>query len=427
MLAASRAVWVSSTSFGSALRALLLVAALLLTMVALGACQQQPPPAPTVTTDAQPAPEPAPAPEITVPSTPATPAPVVTDDMRVRVALLLPLSGQHAALGQSMRRAAEMALFDAGNDQFALLVEDTEGPGGAVTAAQAAIADGARLILGPLFAQQVNQVAPVARAAGVPVISFSTDRSVAGNNVYVMGILPELQIERVVTFAISRGYPRVAALLPNSTYGRTVAAALSEALVTANGSAGSVEFYDTSTTDMAPYVQRLAGARAGYDALLIPEGGDRLRLIAPLLPFYDIHAAEVKMLGSTLWDDPRLGAESGLAAGWFAAPPAESWRRFEQRYAQLYGNPPARLASLAYDGTALAAILAREAGPEAAQSGFIYDQPALTRSDGFAGIDGIFRFVPDGTIERGLAVLELQYNQIITIDPAPQSFDTVIY
>jgi branched-chain amino acid transport system substrate-binding protein len=426
MLAASRAVSVSSTSFGPALRALLLVAALLLTMVALGACQQQPSPPPTTTEAPPPTVEPAPPPEVSVPA-PTTPAPIVTDDMRVRVGLLLPLSGQHAALGQSMRRAAEMALFDAGNEQFALLVEDTEGPGGASAAAQAAIADGARLILGPLFAQQVNQIAPVARAAGVPVISFSTDRSVAGNNVYVMGILPELQIERVVTFAVSRGYLRIAALLPNSTYGRTVAAALNDALIAAAGNAGTVEFYDTGTTDMAPYVQRLAGARAGYDALLIPEGGDRLRLIAPLLPFYDIHAAEVKMLGSTLWDDPRLGAESGLAAGWFAAPPAESWRRFEQRYAQFYGNPPARLASLAYDGTALAAVLAREAGPEAAQSGFVYDQPSLTRADGFAGIDGIFRFVPDGTIERGLAVLELQYNQIITIDPAPQSFDNVIY
>ena len=215
MLAASRAVSVSSTSFGSALRVLLLVAALLLTMVALGACQQQPSPPPTTTEAPPPTVEPAPPPAVSVPA-PTTPAPIVTDDMRVRVGLLLPLSGQHAALGQSMRRAAEMALFDAGNEQFALLVEDTEGPGGAAAAAQAAIADGARLILGPLFAQQVNQIAPVARAAGVPVISFSTDRSVAGNNVYVMGILPELQIERVVTFAVSRGYPRIAALLPNS-------------------------------------------------------------------------------------------------------------------------------------------------------------------------------------------------------------------
>ncbi len=394
-------------------------------MVALGACQQQPPPPPATESQA-PTVEPAPAPSVTVPS-PTTPAPVATTDVRVRVGLLLPLSGQHAALGQSMRRAAEMALFDAGNDQFALLVEDTEGPGGAVAAAQAAIADGARLILGPLFAQQVMQVAPIARAAAVPVISFSTDRSVAGDNVYVMGILPELQIERVVSFAVSRGYPRIAALLPNSTYGRTVAAALNEAQLAASGSVGAVEFYDTATTDMAPYVQRLAGARAGYDALLIPEGGDRLRLIAPLLPFYDIHAADVKMLGSTLWDDARLGAESGLAAGWFAAPPADSWKRFERRYGQLYGTPPARLASLAYDGTALAAVLAREAGPDAAQSGIAYDRTALTRGDGFAGIDGIFRFVPDGTIERGLAVMELQYNQIVTIDPAPRTFQDAIY
>jgi ABC-type branched-subunit amino acid transport system substrate-binding protein len=426
MLAASRAVSVSSTSYRPALRALLLVAALLLTMVALGACQQQPPPPPTAAETPPPTAEPAPPPPVTAPA-PTPPGPVVTGDVRVRVGLLLPLSGQHAALGQSMLRAAEMALFDAGNDAFALVVEDTEGPGGAVAAAQAVLIQGSQLILGPLFAQQVTQIAPIARNAGVPVISFSTDRSVAGDGVYVMGILPELQIRRVVTFAVARGFPRVAALLPNSTYGRTVAQALNVAMLGSGGSVGAVEFYDTASTDMAPYVQRLAGARAGYDALLIPEGGDRLRLIAPLLPFYDIHAAEVKMLGSTLWDDPRLGAESGLAAGWFAAPPAESWHRFEQRYGQLYGAAPARLASLAYDGTALAAVLAREAGPEAAGAVALYDQPTLTRGDGFAGIDGIFRFMPDGTVERGLAVMELQYNQIITVDPAPQSFPDVIF
>jgi ABC-type branched-subunit amino acid transport system substrate-binding protein len=425
MLAVRRAVSIFRSSSDPAIRAVPLFAALFMTMVALGACQQQPPPPPATTEAPPPTVEPV-TPPVATP-VPTTPAPVVTGDTRVRVALLLPLSGQHAALGQSMLRAAEMAVFDAGNEQFALIIEDTETPGGAVVAAQTALREGAQLILGPLFAQQVAQVAPIARAAGVPVISFSTDRSVAGDNVYVMGILPELQIRRVVSFASSRGYPRIAALLPNSTYGRTIAQALNQAMLGTNGSVAAVEFYDTTTTDMAPYVQRLAAARSAYDALLIPEGGDRLRLIAPLLPFYDIHAAEVKMLGSTLWNDRRLGAESGLAAGWFAAPPADSWQRFEQRYGQLYGQAPARLASLAYDGTALAAVLAREAGLEAAQAGAFYDQTMLTRSDGFAGIDGIFRFAPDGSVERGLAVMELQYNQIVTIDPAPQSFQDVIY
>jgi ABC-type branched-subunit amino acid transport system substrate-binding protein len=400
--------------------------ALAITMVALGACQQQPPPPPP-TTQVEPAPAPTYIPPTaTVEPAAPTPAPIVTDDGRVRVGLLLPLSGQHAVLGESMLHAAEMALFDADNDRFALVVHDTEGPGGAVGAAQQAIGEGARLILGPLFAQQVTQVAPVARAAGVPVVSFSTDRSVAGSDIYVMGIMPELQVQRVVAFAASQGYPRIAALLPSTAYGRAIAQALQQS-VSPSVQVGAVEFYDTGTTDLAPYVRRIAESRGSYDALLVPEGGDRLRLIAPLLPFYDIDPSVVRMLGSTLWDDVRLGSESGLAGGWFAAPPAESWQRFEQRYGQYYGTTPARLSTLAYDGTALAAVLARSAGPEATAAGAFYNRESLTRSDGFAGIDGIFRFRADGSVERGLAVMELQYGQIVTVDPAPQSFQDVIY
>ena len=427
MLAASRAVSTVWSSFRPAPRAILLAMVLLLAMLALAACGQQPPPPPATSSSSEPQPEPQPAPTPTpTTSQPVQPAPIVTGDARLRVGLLLPLTGQHAALGQSMLHAAEMALFDAGNDNIALIVKDTEA-GGAGAAAQAALTEGAQLILGPLFAAQVSQVAPVARGRNVPVVSFSTDRSVAGSNVYVMGIMPELQIRRVVAFATARGYPRIAALLPNSAYGRTVAQALNSAMVGTTGNVALVEFYDTNSTDMAPYVRRLASARASYDALLIPESGDRLRLIAPLLPFYDIHASDVRMLGSTLWDDVRLGAEAGIAGAWFAAPPAENWTRFEQRYRQLYGNAPARLASLAYDGTALAAALARDVGPEQIAAGAIYDQAALTRTDGFAGIDGIFRFAPDGTVDRGLAVMELQYNRILTVDPAPTSFQDAIY
>lgn len=434
MLAARRAVsicrsflnrtgagWLRAAPSAVTLSMLLVVAAF-----ALGACQQRvspsapppqatPPTTPPVT--ATPTPEPV----------PTMPAPIVTGDGRVHVALLLPLSGQHAALGRSMQSAAELALFDSGNDRFALVVRDTETAGGAGMAAQQAIAEGAQLILGPLFANQVSQVAPVARQAGVPVISFSTDRSVAGGDVYVMGILPELQIERVVTYASSQGLTRFAALVPNSTYGRNVVQALNLATGGGAGTVSSVEYYDTGTTDLAPYVQRIAGARDSYDALLIPESGDRLRLIAPLLPFYNIDSGTTRILGSTLWDNPRLGSEPGIAGAWFAAPPQESWQRFETRYRQLYGEPPARLASLAYDATALAAALARGAGPEAAASGVYYDRAAITQTDGFAGIDGIFRFQQDGSVQRGLAVMELQYGGIVTRDAAPVRFEDVIY
>jgi ABC-type branched-subunit amino acid transport system substrate-binding protein len=345
----------------------------------------------------------------------------------VRVALLLPLSGQNAALGRAMQSAAELALFDSGNEQFVLVVRDTETPAGAGGAASQAIAEGASLILGPLFSTQVSQVAPIARQAGVPVISFSTDRSVAGSDIYVMGILPELQVERVIRYATTNGLQRFAALVPNSTYGRTVVQALNLAAGGGTATVSSVEYYDTATTDLAPYVERIAGARDSYDALLIPEAGDRLRLIAPLLLFYNVDPAEKQILGTTLWSDTRLGSEPALQGAWFAAPPLQSWERFDQRYRQLYGEPALRLGTLAYDATALAAALARNAGPEAIAAGAIYDRATLTQTDGFAGVDGIFRFRVDGSVERGLAVMELQDGGIVTRDSAPSRFEDVIY
>ncbi|MEX2200649.1 MAG: penicillin-binding protein activator [Dongiaceae bacterium] len=399
---------------------------LLVAAFALGACQQRVPPAPPpqqATPQATPPVTEAPPPPVTDPA----PAPIVTDDGRVRVALLLPLTGQNAALGRAMQSAAELALFDSGNEQFALVVRDTETPAGAGGAAQQAIAAGASLILGPLFSTQVSQVAPIARQAGVPVISFSTDRSVAGSDVYVMGILPELQVERVIRYAAALGLQRFAALVPNSTYGRTVVQALNLAAGGGTATVSSVEYYDTATTDLAPYVERIAGARDSYDALLIPEAGDRLRLIAPLLLFYNVDPAEKQILGTTLWSETRLGSEPALQGAWFAAPPLQSWERFDRRYRQLYGEPALRLGTLAYDATALAAALARGAGPEAVAAGAIYDRAALTQTDGFAGIDGIFRFRLDGSVERGLAVMELQDGGIVTRDSAPSRFEDVIY
>jgi ABC-type branched-subunit amino acid transport system substrate-binding protein len=400
---------------------------LLVAAFALGACQQRVSPAPPPQQATPPA-----APPVTAAPTPPsvtapTPAPIVDEDGRVRVALLLPLSGSNAALGRAMQSAAELALFDSGNAQFALVVRDTETPAGAGGAAQQAIAEGASLILGPLFSTQVSQVAPIARQAGVPVISFSTDRSVAGSDVYVMGILPELQVERVVRYAAAHGLQRFAALVPNSTYGRTVVQALNLAAGGGTATVSSVEYYDTATTDLAPYVERIAGARDSYDVLLIPEAGGRLRLIAPLLLFYNVDPAEKQILGTTLWSDTRLGSEPALQGAWFAAPPLQSWERFDQRYRQLYGEPALRLGTLAYDATALAAALARGAGPEAMAAGAIYDRAALTQTDGFAGIDGIFRFRVDGSVERGLAVMELQDGGIVTRDSAPSRFEDVIY
>jgi hypothetical protein len=340
----------------------------------------------------------------------------------VPVGLLLPLSGRHAEVGAAMLEAAQMALFDVGDEALALLPRDTQGtPEGARRAAQQLLEQGARILLGPLLATSVSAVAPAARAAHVPVVAFSTDRTVAGQEVFLMGLLPQEQVGRVVAFARSQGHLRFAALAPNTPYGATVVSALKQAAAAHGAVVTQVEIYDPAG-DVTELVRRLADYSArrsaldsqirelegrddeasrraldrlraletlgdvGFDAIFIPEGGARLRAIAPLLPYYDIDPAKVRILGTGQWDDPSLGTEPALIGAWFAAPPPEARADLVARFTELHGHPPHRLATLAYDATALAAVLAQGADGrpdfsiEALTSKYGFASPASTGS-----------------------------------------------
>lgn len=395
----------------------------------------------------------------------------------VRVAILLPLSGPEARVGQALLNAAQLALFSLADDSFALLPVDTRGtPEGAAVAARSAIEDGARLILGPVFSSSVAAAAPVARAAGVPVISFSNDRSVAGNGVYIMGFTPETQIGRVAAYAAARGVRRIAAIVPEGPFGARV----EESLAAATAASGMtlarvVRYRSADTQSLSPLVRGLANydARRGallsrrkelgeqddeasrralkrlenldtlgdvdFDAVLMPEGGSALRALAPLLPFFDIDPRKVRMLGSAQWDDPTVATEPSLFGGWFPAPAPEGRRIFDDVYRKTYGDAPPRIASLAYDATALAAVLVRApAEPARVAAGGspgapaiapatvprpdLFRAQALTAANGFSGVDGIFRLLPSGLAERGLAVLEVRDRRFVVVSPAPTTF-----
>lgn len=372
----------------------------------------------------------------------------------IRVGLLLPLSGPQAALGDALLDAAQLALFDFADERFQLIVRDTQGrPEVARDAAASAIAEGAGLLLGPLLSSSVEAVAPVARAAGVNVIAFSNQRAVAGSGIYIMGFVPRDQVERVVLFAAARQARRFAAIVPDNAYGQVVASDLDRAARLVGGAVTALEFTNASGDALSALVRRFARyderravlherireleARNDpslkseieklrerdtlgpppFDAVLIPEGGDRLRELVPLLAYYDIDGKEVRLLGTRQWDEAGIGAEPGLIGGWFVAPPPAARARFEKHFGEIFGHPPARLASLAYDATALAALLARRAETVAD-----FSAATLTSPSGFAGTDGIFRFRADGVAERGLAVLEVRARAPRVISPAPESF-----
>ncbi|GJL85026.1 MAG: penicillin-binding protein activator [Micavibrio sp.] len=357
----------------------------------------------------------------------------------IKVALLLPLSGQHKRLGQSMLKAAQMALFDIGYDSFELLPKDTKGtPDGAQSAAQSALDDGAQFILGPVFSQSVRAAKNVTRRAGINMIAFSTDWTQAGGNAYMMGFLPFDQIERVVSYAQSQGIQRVGVLAPTTDYGNAVMNAYRSATASMGiNTVDTVQFaagdsgLSTTVRNFARYDARNAAAQSAaqsgaptipppFDAVLMPVGGEMARSMASMLSQYDLGPSNVKRLGTGLWDDAGLASEPSLDGGWFAAPSPRARASFEDRYNMLYKTPAPRLASLAYDATALAAILGRHDLQQQGRPAF--DHSAITNPNGFAGIDGIFRFRSDGIVERGLAVLEFRKGRVVVIDDAPRTF-----
>jgi branched-chain amino acid transport system substrate-binding protein len=368
------------------------------------------------------APEPAPQPPPGEP--PAHPAPKPAG--AAKVALLVPLTGPNAALGKGMLDAAQMALFDNSGSRLELIPRDTGGTAaGAAAAARAAVADGAQLILGPLLATEVEAVKPVAVQKRVNVIAFSTVTQLAGGNVFLMGFLPRQEVVREVGFARERGLARFAALAPNSAYGHLMTDAL-RAVTEADGATlADFEFYDPSGGEAAEPIRRLLahgqtageGAGAGFDALLLPEGGARLRALARALVAAGLDIRAVRLLGSGLWDEPDIGNEPGLQGGWFAAAGPQARQAFEQRFQGVYGHAPPRLSALGYDAAALAAVLAKsEAG------GALFSRAAITNPSGFTGVDGLFRFSDDGLVQRGLAVLEVDPQGAEVVSPAPKSF-----
>ncbi len=366
-----------------------------------------------------------PAPPVTaVPLPPAVPSAAGP----VKVALLVPLSGPNAELGKSMLEAAQLALFTTESGRLTLIPRDTAGTAeGAVAAARSALGEGARLILGPLLAAEVEAVKPVAREAKVNVIAFTTQIQAAGGNVFLIGFLPRQEVMREVAFARERGLSRFAALAPNAAYGRLMGEALRESATASGGSVGRIEFFEARAGDLAAAVQRLlsggsaapgAGGAASpaFDALLLPAGGAQLQQIARQLKEAGLDTAKVRLLGSGLWDDTSIAGEPALYGGWFAASPPAARREFASRFQATYGHSAPRLASLAFDAAALAAVLAKSGGDDP------FTQEAILNPSGFTGVDGLFRFTQAGLVQRGLAVLEVQPQGNVVVSPAPQSF-----
>lgn len=401
------------------------------------------PPPPVEEPVRQPEPRPEPRPERPR-DTGLTPAHLEGREL-VRAAVLLPFSSDNeGARTEALRlmNAAQLALFQSGNTSVVLIPKDTGGtPSGARTAARAAITDGADIILGPLFGTSAVAVGEIAREHNIPVVAFSTDADAAGNGVYLLSFPPDIEVARVVEFVSRQGASRFAYLGPSGRYGEAVSTALRDAARLNAADVVGEEYYSGEVEAMTSAAGRLAGlGRASLDArtaaargsddyswspspnaafqsVILPEGGIRLRMLAPLLPYHGVDPLVVKFIGTGLWNDPETVREPALRGGWFAGPDPDARARFNTAYEAAWGEQPSRIASHAYDAVLMTVFLARS-------------DEGITRSgienpDGFYGADGLFRLNANGGIERGLAIFEVRASGIVTIDPAPRSFDLV--
>lgn len=334
-----------------------------------------------------------------------------------KVALLLPLSasGETRKIAQSMKQAAELALVDAGGSGITLITKDSGGTAqGAQAAAQAALNEGAELILGPLLATEVQAVKSVAQGRA-NIIAFSSQSAVAGNGTYLMSFLPEEEVANVVRYAAEQNHRKIAALYPATQYGQIIEQALIRASQKNGVSIAASDRYSREGLSVSPAIQKAAQAvnTQGADTVLIPESGETLRAIGAALGEQGIDANKVKILGTGLWDNPQTRDIPIAQGGWYAGVSPDMVERFESRYSSTYGGKPPRIASLAYDAVSLAMGLAKQGS---------FDSAAITVNDGFQGQNGLFRFRRDGRIERGLAILEITSSGPQVVAEAPRRF-----
>lgn len=337
-----------------------------------------------------------------------------------RVGVLLPLSGPQAALGQNLLDAAQLATYDLGNSDFALIPVDTKGtPEGAAAAARQALQDGAGLLVGPVFSAEVDAVKAITVSSSVSVLTLSNNSALADGRTFVLGFTPTEQVTRILSYAQTQGLGRVAALLPASPYGDRAEAALLESAPQIGLTVVKVQRYQPNENPVAIATSFAAalGAAGGADGLLMVDASPNLAGVLQSLSASGLDLSKTRLLGTSLWEDQSVARLPQLSGAWYAAPAAQPRRVFAERYSKTYGAAPAPIATLVYDAVAMAAVLARSADGS-------YGTSRLTDSNGFAGSTGVFRLQGDGQVEHGLEVREIGASGAQLRDPAPTRFAT---
>ncbi|TCD05540.1 penicillin-binding protein activator [Erythrobacteraceae bacterium CFH 75059] len=352
---------------------------------------------------------PAPAERAPVPLPSASVLP--SDQGRHRIALLVPLSGPEAGVGQALVNATQMATIDTGAQTLRITSYDTAAEGGAAAAASTALQDGNVLILGPLFGDEVGPVVSVARSRDVPVISFSNDAARGGTGAFIMGTGPEQSVERSVRWARQQGTTSFAALVPEGEYGERAEAAFRSSVAAAGGTLTGVERFARNNTSIVSAARRLRSANR-LQAVFIADTPERAGRASREL------GTGVQIIGNELWSgDASVANNPALRGAIFSAVSDARYRQFVDSYRARFGAAPYRIATLGYD----AVLLALAVGDDW-RFGRPFPQRSLADPAGFLGLDGAFRFDRRGTAQRMLEVRQVRAGQVTVVDPAPARF-----
>ncbi|MBX7496068.1 penicillin-binding protein activator [Qipengyuania sp. 6B39] len=345
-----------------------------------------------------------------------TPEPSATvlpeDQARHRIALLVPMSGDNANVGQAIANATTMALLDTNASNLRITTYDTAA--GPEVAARQAVAEGNKLILGPLLGSNIPSVLSVARPADVPVISFSNDTNAAGPDVFIMGHIPEQSIARTVQYARGKGAQTFGILAPDGDYGVRAEEAMRRSVAAYGGTVVWTERYSRGNTSIVSAAERLK-AQGGYDSVLIAEGA---RLSIQAAGTLKSGGASARLLGTELWSGEssitRAGSMNGAI---FSAVSDNRYKRFVDSYETRFGGQPYRIATLGYDAVLLTLRVARDW-----KVGTDFPIRELRSSDGFLGLDGAFRFQRSGVVERAMEVREVVGGKVVVVENAPGAF-----
>jgi len=342
----------------------------------------------------------------------------------VTVALLVPHGSSapgEAALARDLEAAARMAVADLSGVQINLRVYGTAGqPAQAQQAALNAVADGAKIIIGPLHAEAANAVAVAVAPKNVNVLAFSNNPTIAGGNLFILGQTFDNTADRLTRFAARQGKKRILTVYSNNLAGQLGQQAIAKAAANSGAQIVANVGYDFSQNGVVAAVPQITAAAQTNSAdaiFLTANSAGALPLFAQMLPENGLDPAMMQYIGLARWDTPpQTLALPGVQGGWFAMPDQGKASRFQARFAQTNGNQPHPIAGLAYDGVAAVGALIKTGKRNA------LSKSGLTQSAGFQGVDGVFRLRGDGTNQRGLAVATVRGGKVVILDPAPRGF-----